>query len=171
MSARNFPPSFWNSNYVHPTPAPTHPQVSYFINLWETNCFILFFFPFLIFLRWRIYMELMVVIQQIHGYLTQLTMDHMHMQPMLMPPMPTHIITIWRNTDLSLGYRNNTVTVQGNFLFASKKSKRRWLNFIFHRLHHEQQAAHALESAAAYSSYPTMAGKINIWRWWLWNSQ
>jgi len=26
------------------------------------------------------------------------------------------------------------------------------------RLHHDQQAAHALESAAAYSSYPTMAG-------------
>lgn len=28
MSARNFPPSFWNSNYVPPTPAPTHTQVS-----------------------------------------------------------------------------------------------------------------------------------------------
>ncbi|EDW04986.1 GH23710 [Drosophila grimshawi] len=28
MSSRNFPPSFWNSNYVHPIPAPTHPQVS-----------------------------------------------------------------------------------------------------------------------------------------------
>lgn len=27
------------------------------------------------------------------------------------------------------------------------------------RLHHDQQTAHALESAAAYSSYPTMAGK------------
>uniref|UniRef100_A0A1B0DJB9 Uncharacterized protein n=1 Tax=Phlebotomus papatasi TaxID=29031 RepID=A0A1B0DJB9_PHLPP len=26
------------------------------------------------------------------------------------------------------------------------------------RLHHDQQTAHALESAAAYSSYPTMAG-------------
>lgn len=38
MSARNFPPSFWNSNYVHPTPAPTHPQVSNFVNLWEANC-------------------------------------------------------------------------------------------------------------------------------------
>ncbi|XP_017054285.1 protein vestigial [Drosophila ficusphila] len=28
MSNRNFPPSFWNSNYVHPIPAPTHHQVS-----------------------------------------------------------------------------------------------------------------------------------------------
>ncbi|XP_001361643.2 protein vestigial [Drosophila pseudoobscura] len=28
MSTRNFPPSFWNSNYVHPIPAPTHPQVT-----------------------------------------------------------------------------------------------------------------------------------------------
>lgn len=28
MSARNFPPSFWNSNYVPPTPAPTHHQMS-----------------------------------------------------------------------------------------------------------------------------------------------
>lgn len=27
-----------------------------------------------------------------------------------------------------------------------------------YRLHHDQQTAHALESAAAYSSYPTMAG-------------
>ncbi|TMW39699.1 hypothetical protein DOY81_015221 [Sarcophaga bullata] len=25
-------------------------------------------------------------------------------------------------------------------------------------MHHDQQTAHALESAAAYSSYPTMAG-------------
>lgn len=28
------------------------------------------------------------------------------------------------------------------------------------RLHHDQQTAHALESAAAYSSYPSMAGKL-----------
>jgi hypothetical protein len=28
MSARNFPPSFWNSNYIVPTPAPTHHQVA-----------------------------------------------------------------------------------------------------------------------------------------------
>lgn len=27
MSTRNFPPSFWNSNYVHPVTATTHPQV------------------------------------------------------------------------------------------------------------------------------------------------
>lgn len=32
------------------------------------------------------------------------------------------------------------------------------IDFVF-RLHHDQQTAHALESAAAYSSYPTMAGK------------
>lgn len=39
-----------------------------------------------------------------------------------------------------------------------------WLQFFF-RLHHDQQTAHALvahESAAAYSSYPTMAGKFLI---------
>lgn len=28
MSARNFPASFWNSNYVPPTPAPAHHQMS-----------------------------------------------------------------------------------------------------------------------------------------------
>jgi hypothetical protein len=28
MSGRNFPPSFWNSNYVPPTPAPTTHQMS-----------------------------------------------------------------------------------------------------------------------------------------------
>ncbi|CAO1339932.1 unnamed protein product [Diamesa tonsa] len=28
MSARNFPASFWNSNYVPPTPVPTHHQMS-----------------------------------------------------------------------------------------------------------------------------------------------
>lgn len=33
--------------------------------------------------------------------------------------------------------------------------------FFVSRLHHDQQTAHALESAAAYSSYPTMAGKLN----------
>ncbi len=33
-------------------------------------------------------------------------------------------------------------------------------NDISFRLHHDQQTAHALESAAAYSSYPTMAGKF-----------
>jgi hypothetical protein len=31
------------------------------------------------------------------------------------------------------------------------------ISFSF-RLHHDQQTAHALESAAAYSNYPTMAG-------------
>lgn len=38
MSSRNFPPSFWNSNYVHPTP-PTHHQVS---SLDSSNIFVLF---------------------------------------------------------------------------------------------------------------------------------
>lgn len=28
MSARNFPASFWNSNYAPPTPAVTHHQMS-----------------------------------------------------------------------------------------------------------------------------------------------
>lgn len=38
-----------------------------------------------------------------------------------------------------------------------------WIYLILRiRLHHDQQTAHALESAAAYSSYPTMAGKYFI---------
>lgn len=36
------------------------------------------------------------------------------------------------------------------------------------RLHHDQQTAHALESAAAYSSYPTMAGEQNKYLPFLW---
>lgn len=28
LTNRNLPPSFWNSNYIHPVPAPSHPQVS-----------------------------------------------------------------------------------------------------------------------------------------------
>lgn len=28
LSNRNLPPSFWNSNYIHPVVAPSHPQVS-----------------------------------------------------------------------------------------------------------------------------------------------
>jgi hypothetical protein len=28
MVSRNFPASFWNSNYVHPNPGPTHHQMS-----------------------------------------------------------------------------------------------------------------------------------------------
>lgn len=38
------------------------------------------------------------------------------------------------------------------------------IRFVWHRrrLHHDQQTAHALESAAAYSSYPTMAGAYPV---------
>lgn len=28
MQQRNFPASFWNSNYVHPSPVPSHHQVT-----------------------------------------------------------------------------------------------------------------------------------------------
>ncbi|SPP75595.1 protein vestigial [Drosophila guanche] len=37
MSTRNFPPSFWNSNYVHPIPAPTHPQVDLYGTATDTG--------------------------------------------------------------------------------------------------------------------------------------
>ncbi|XP_029708857.1 protein vestigial [Aedes albopictus] len=111
MSSRNFPPSFWNSNYVHPTPAPTHHQVS---DLYSTD----------------------------GGYSTD----------------PWHAAHYGSYAHAAHAHAAHAHAYHHNM--AQYGSLLRLPQQYGHtsRLHHEQQAAHALESAAAYSSYPTMAG-------------
>ncbi|XP_055707421.1 protein vestigial isoform X2 [Phlebotomus papatasi] len=111
MSARNFPASFWNSNYVPPTPAPTHPQVpdlysadgSYSTDPWVP-----------------------------HHYGSYAAHAHAH---------AAHAY-----------HHHHNMAQYGSLLRLPQQYGHG------SRLHHDQQTAHALESAAAYSSYPTMAG-------------
>ncbi|KXJ73572.1 hypothetical protein RP20_CCG015540 [Aedes albopictus] len=115
MSSRNFPPSFWNSNYVHPTPAPTHHQVS---DLYSTD----------------------------GGYSTD----------------PWHAAHYGSYAHAAHAHAAHAHAYHHNM--AQYGSLLRLPQQYGHtsRLHHEQQAAHALESAAAYSSYPTMAGTCRV---------
>lgn len=69
--------------------------------------------------------------------------------------MKFNFLILFFNFEKKEEIRNN-VCILLKLIFCSLKI------FEFNRLHHDQQAAHALESAAAYSSYPTMAGKFEI---------
>lgn len=113
MSARNFPPSFWNSNYVHPVPAPTHPQVS---DLYSTD----------------------------GGYTTDPWVPHAAHYGSYAHAAHAHAAH-------AHAYHHN-MAQYGSLLRLPQQYGHG------SRLHHDQQTAHALESAAAYSSYPTMAG-------------
>ncbi|XP_038112064.1 protein vestigial [Culex quinquefasciatus] len=110
MSSRNFPPSFWNSNYVPPTP-PTHHQVS---DLYSTD----------------------------GGYSAD----------------PWHAAHYGSYAHAAHAHAAHAHAYHHNM--AQYGSLLRLPQQYGHtsRLHHDQQTAHALESAAAYSSYPTMAG-------------
>uniref|UniRef100_A0A4Y0BKK9 Protein vestigial n=1 Tax=Anopheles funestus TaxID=62324 RepID=A0A4Y0BKK9_ANOFN len=111
MSSRNFPPSFWNSNYVPPTPAPTHHQVS---DLYSTD----------------------------GGYSAD----------------PWHAAHYGSYAHAAHAHAAHAHAYHHNM--AQYGSLLRLPQQYGHtsRLHHDQQTAHALESAAAYTSYPTMAG-------------
>ncbi|KAG5675695.1 hypothetical protein PVAND_005579 [Polypedilum vanderplanki] len=102
MSARNFPPSFWNSNYVPPTPTATHHQMS---DLYSTET--------------GLYSTEPWVHNAAHygSYAAHAHAYHHNMAQYLRLPQQ---------------YGHSS------------------------RLHHDQQTAHALESAAAaaYSNYP-----------------
>ncbi|CRK99906.1 CLUMA_CG013209, isoform A [Clunio marinus] len=106
MSARNFPPSFWNSNYVPPTPAPAHHQMS---DLYSTES--------------SLYSTEPWVHNAAHygSYAAHAAYAHHH-------NMAQYGSLLHR---LPQQYGHSS------------------------RLHHDQQTAHALESAAAaYSNYP-----------------
>ncbi|XP_037948010.1 protein vestigial-like [Teleopsis dalmanni] len=110
MSARNFPPSFWNSNYVHPVSAPTHPQVS---DLYSSD----------------------------GGYATDPWVPHAAAHyGSYAHAAHAHAAHAYHHHNMAQYLRLPQQYSHGS------------------RLHHDQQTAHALESAAAYSSYPTMAG-------------
>ncbi|KAH8405856.1 hypothetical protein KR215_010636 [Drosophila sulfurigaster] len=117
MSSRNFPPSFWNSNYVHPIPAPTHPQVS---DLYGTATDT--------------------------GYATD--------------PWVPHAAAAHYGSYAHAAHAHAAHAHAYHHNMAQYGSLLRLPQQYSHgsRLHHDQQTAHALESAAAYSSYPTMAG-------------
>uniref|UniRef100_A0A1B0C6I3 Protein vestigial n=1 Tax=Glossina palpalis gambiensis TaxID=67801 RepID=A0A1B0C6I3_9MUSC len=119
MSARNFPPSFWNSNYVHPVTAPTHPQMS---DLYSSD----------------------------GGYATD--------------PWVPHAAAAHYGTYAHAAHAHAAHAHAYHHNMAQYGSLLRLPQQYGHssRLHHDQQTAHALESAAAYSSYPTMAGKLFI---------
>ncbi|XP_050326363.1 protein vestigial isoform X2 [Bactrocera neohumeralis] len=115
MSARNFPPSFWNSNYVHPVPAPAHPQVG---DLYASD----------------------------GGYATD--------------PWVPHAAAAHYGSYAHAAHAHAAHAHAYHHNMAQYGSLLRLPQQYSHgtRLHHDQQTAHALESAAAYSSYPTMAG-------------
>ncbi|ALC41279.1 vg [Drosophila busckii] len=117
MSTRNFPPSFWNSNYVHPIPAPTHPQVS---DLYGTATDT--------------------------GYAAD--------------PWVPHAAAAHYGSYAHAAHAHAAHAHAYHHNMAQYGSLLRLPQQYSHgsRLHHDQQTAHALESAAAYSSYPTMAG-------------
>ncbi|EDW10395.1 protein vestigial [Drosophila mojavensis] len=117
MSSRNFPPSFWNSNYVHPIPAPTHPQVS---DLYGTATD--------------------------SGYAAD--------------PWVPHAAAAHYGSYAHAAHAHAAHAHAYHHNMAQYGSLLRLPQQYSHgtRLHHDQQTAHALESAAAYSSYPTMAG-------------
>ncbi|XP_037903860.1 protein vestigial isoform X2 [Hermetia illucens] len=113
MSARNFPPSFWNSNYVPPTPAPTHTQVP---DIYSTD----------------------------GSYSTDPWVPHAAHYGSYAHAAHAHAAH-------AHAYHHN-MAQYGSLLRLPQQYGHG------SRLHHDQQTAHALESAAAYSSYPTMAG-------------
>ncbi|EDW01331.1 protein vestigial [Drosophila grimshawi] len=117
MSSRNFPPSFWNSNYVHPIPAPTHPQVS---DLYGTATDT--------------------------GYATDPWVPHA-----AAAHYGSYAHAAHAHVAHAHAYHHN-MAQYGSLLRLPQQYSHGT------RLHHDQQTAHALESAAAYSSYPTMAG-------------
>ncbi|KAG4077058.1 hypothetical protein HA402_016045 [Bradysia odoriphaga] len=113
LTTRNLPASFWNSNYIYPVPAPTHPQVS---DLYSTD----------------------------GSYSTDPWVPHAAHYGSYAHAAHAHAAQ-------AHAYHHN---------MAQYGSLLRLPQHYGHgsRLHHDQQTAHALESAAAYSSYPTMAG-------------
>ncbi|CAD7015302.1 unnamed protein product [Ceratitis capitata] len=121
MSARNFPPSFWNSNYVHPVPAPTHPQVG---DLYASD----------------------------GGYATDPWVPHA-----AAAHYGSYAHAAHAHAAHAHAYHHN-MAQYGSLLRLPQQYSHGTRNFSHCRLHHDQQTAHALESAAAYSSYPTMAG-------------
>uniref|UniRef100_A0A1I8PHF9 Protein vestigial n=1 Tax=Stomoxys calcitrans TaxID=35570 RepID=A0A1I8PHF9_STOCA len=114
MSTRNFPPSFWNSNYVHPVTATTHPQMS---DLYSSE----------------------------GGYATDPWVPHAAAH------YGTYAHAAHAHAAHAHAYHHN-MAQYGSLLRLPQQYGHS------SRLHHDQQTAHALESAAAYSSYPTMAG-------------
>lgn len=123
MSARNFPPSFWDSNYVPPTPA--HPQVKIYwffalLKLVYSDIKNLFFFCHH---RFPICIQQMAAIR-ILGCHMQLIMAVMHTLRMRTLPMPT--TTIWHNMVVCFDYHSNMDIVQGNFFFAIKTETCIW---------------------------------------------
>uniref|UniRef100_A0A336LUH9 CSON002117 protein n=1 Tax=Culicoides sonorensis TaxID=179676 RepID=A0A336LUH9_CULSO len=115
MSTRNFPPSFWDSNYVPPIPA--HPQVS---DLYSTD----------------------------GGYSTDPWVPH---------AAAAHYGSYAHAAHAAHAYHHN-MAQYGSLLRLPQQYGHS--SSFTNRLHHDQQsAAHAFEaSAAAYSSYPSMAG-------------
>lgn len=72
----------------------------------------------------------------------------------------------WHNMEVYCDYHSSTDIVRGKFWIRMRKVETKTKHFCYsftNRLHHDQQtAAHAFEaSAAAYSSYPSMAGKTH----------
>ncbi|XP_063701571.1 protein vestigial [Culicoides brevitarsis] len=115
MSTRNFPPSFWDSNYV--PPIPTHPQVP---DLYSTD----------------------------GGYSTDPWVPH---------AAAAHYGSYAHAAHAAHAYHHN-MAQYGSLLRLPQQYGHS--SSFTNRLHHDQQsAAHAFEaSAAAYSSYPSMAG-------------
>ncbi|XP_055378013.1 protein vestigial isoform X3 [Condylostylus longicornis] len=120
MSARNFPPSFWNSNYVPPAPVSTHPQ--FFHNFQVSDLY-----------------------SADGSYTTDPWVPHAAHYGSYAHAAHAHAAH-------AHAYHHANMAQYGSLLRLPQQYGHGT------RLHHDQQTAHALESAAAYSSYPTMAG-------------
>lgn len=183
LANRNLPASFWNSNYVPPVPAPTHHQVSSILSFAHQWCddansdlnLLWFQVPDLYSADGSYSTDPWVPhaahygsyahaahahVAQAHAYhhnmaqygsLLRLPQHYGHSSryvTLTMPLMRRIFINIRHNHNQCHHVHMEIIHFLLSFFY-----------FVTDRLHHDQQTAHALESAAAYSSYPTMAGK------------
>lgn len=112
--------------------------------------------------RCRTCIRPMAATRPIRGYRTLLTTARTPTLPMRTPPRPMPTTTTWPSTAAYSGYHSTTATVRGKSTRSTLAQQPLQSNpsvCLSFRLHHDQTTAHALESAAAYSSYPTMAGE------------
>lgn len=131
MSARNFPPSFWDSNYVPPTPpAITHPQMS---DLYSTDS--------------SLYSTEPWIHNAAHYGTYAAAQAHVYHQNMANMAQYGSQLGLLRLPQQYGGHSSRWVSWSAHLIRSSISI------FSFsrsHRLHHEQ-TAHALESA--YSNY------------------
>lgn len=183
LANRNLPASFWNSNYVPPVPAPTHHQVNeiHFISIFR-----LALFSTSVDAKNRFYCRSgtgsIFSRRKLFNWSVGATRSPLWFVcacgPCSCRPstrLSSQYGTIWQLTEVTATLRTqfkvifiSPFTPAPNECPSTELIFNSFIGCCVCRLHHDQQTAHALESAAAYSSYPTMAGKYlhNVFDFW-----